>query len=185
MAPVAGTNVALPTVEPFTVTTPVELTDTVTDTGLELVVPSTRNTLAVAEVPSAFTPAVATLSVHGLTVTLLPSARGVPEGKVDVATVKMHEPYVMAPDAVLTPEVRLKEGVAPDPESVSDVADVVPKDGTPLAKVKSLPSTPCTTAAPVVGLIAAAVLVVATSGTGVSALSPPPHAASRDRKSVV
>ena len=85
----------------------------------------------------------------------------------------------MAPVAVPSLELMLNEGDAPEPERVSDVAEVVPKDGTPLAKLKLLSSTACTTAAPVVGLIAADVLVFATSAAGAGLLSPPPHAARR------
>jgi len=174
---VAGINVTDPAAEPFTVTTPVELIDTVTATGLELIVPNCSVTVEVDEPPLACTPAVPIDSEHGLTVTFLPEARGEVAGKVDAATSKIHEPYFITPVAVPSVELILNEGVAAEPKRLSDVVEVVPKDGKPLAKPKLLSSTPCTTAAPVVGLMAADVLVVATSAPGAGVLSPPPHAA--------
>ncbi len=75
-APVAATNGVLPTIEPFTVTTPAELTDTGTETGLDVLVPNTKDTVDVDEVSLAFNLAVSTDKVHGLTVTVLPAARG-------------------------------------------------------------------------------------------------------------
>ena len=89
----AATTVTLPTIELFTVTTPAGLIATETETGLELVVPRTRVTLAADTLPSATAPLVATDSAQGLTVTVLLAAKRWPAGKVEsLPMVKMHEP---------------------------------------------------------------------------------------------
>ena len=89
----AATTVTLPTGELFTVTTPGGLIVSWTETGLELVVPSTKVTLAADTLSSATTPRVATDSAQGLTVTVLLAAKSWFAGKVEsLPMVKRHEP---------------------------------------------------------------------------------------------
>jgi hypothetical protein len=170
-APVGTITVILTITTPFTVRTPVGLIDTTTGTPLDVVPLSTKEAVVFCELPSAGKPAVATVRSHGLTVNRLPSSRG-PEVKGDEVTLKMHEPYVMVPDARRPPEAMLKVGVAPEPESVSVVVDVVPNAGTPLAKVKVLFSIACTAEGPVAELIGTTVLAAATGGADVLSLLP-------------
>ena len=68
----------------------------------------------------------------------------------------------MPPDAVPSVELMANEGAAPVPESFSDVGVVVPKEGIPALKAKSLSSTLLTTAAPVASVMAAEILLLAT-----------------------
>ena len=145
----------------FNVTTPVALIDTDTVMGLELIVPSSKVTVVGVAMPSPLMPAVATDRVQGLTVNVLPCARGWLGAKLDCDTVKMHDPKVMEPDAVPSAELMANEGVVPLPESFRDVAEVVPKAGTPVLKSKLLSSTLLTNVAPVCGVISAERLLLA------------------------
>ena len=97
-----------------------------------------------------------------------------PAGKVDAVMVKMQEPNVVAPVAVAPPALMANAGVAPVLVKATVVGVVVPKSGTPAAKVK--------------GLFTTAAAVVADTATGGRLLDaidvlmgaevpPPPHAA--------
>ena len=163
----------------LTVTTPVALIDTDMEIGLELIVPSSKVRVVGTAMPLPLIPTVATIRLHGLMVSVLPCAKGEVAAKLDLATVKMHEPKFMVPDAEPSAELMSNEGAAPLPDSFRDVADVVPKPGTPELNSKLLSSTLFTNAVPVCGVISAERLLLAIGGG--DPLSPllPPQADSK------
>ena len=104
-----------------------------------------------------------------------------PAGKVDAVMVKMQEPNVVAPVAVAPPALMANAGVAPALVKATVVGVVVPKSGTPAAKVKGS----FTTAAAVVAVTAAAVLVVAIDVLIGADVPPPPQAVKAAETSTV
>ena len=121
-------------------TVPLALIVTNTSTGLETAVPSVILTLRVVVEPSARPPAVATFNVQGLVLAARPTARG-PAGKVVADGVKMHDPKVVVPVAVLTPEAMLNDGVALVLVKAKVVGAVVPKPSTPVGNAKGVLTT--------------------------------------------
>ncbi len=65
--------------------------------------------------------------LQGLTVMVLPTAKGDDASKVDEVIVKMHEPKVVVPVAVLPPDEMVNAGVAEVSLNATVVVDVVPK----------------------------------------------------------
>ena len=131
----------MPTVWLLITTVPLALIVTNTSTGLETAVPSVILTLRVVVEPSARPPAVATFNVQGLIMMVRPTARGEPAGKFDVTIVKMHDPKVVVPVAVLTPEAMLNDGVALVLVKAKVVGAVVPKPSTPVGNAKGVLTT--------------------------------------------
>src|SRR6478609_4627349 len=111
------------------------------------------------------------LMLQGLTVKVLPSARGECAGNVDEAILKMHEPKVVAPIAVLPPDVTVKAGIGDVSLNVTVVADVLPNEVTPEGNENAV----LTTAPVTAGDTATVVSAIATAGASLPPL-PPPHA---------
>ena len=110
-------------------------------TAVETAVPSVRLTFRVVVEPSARPPAVATFNVQGLILmSPRPTVRG-PAGKFDDTIVKMHDPKVVVPVAVLTPEAMLNDGVALVLVKAKVVGAVVPKPSTPVGNAKGVLTT--------------------------------------------
>jgi len=145
------------------------LTAIVTDAPAEDAAPSRSATLREVATPFADAPAVFTLMLHGLTVTVCPTASAEPAGNVEEVTRKWHEPNVVVPVAVLPPDAIENAGVVAVLVNATVVVAVVPKDGTPAGNAKGV----FATAAVVVGAAAKLVSELATRA-GVSL--PPPHA---------
>jgi hypothetical protein len=152
----------------LTVTVPFSAISTVRSLDTEALLPRTKDTARATAFSLDRRPAVLTVMLQGLTVTVLPRARGDEAGKVDVVTVKMHEPNPRLPLAEPSEELTLKlEALF----SVTVVAEVVPKLDTPDEKTKGSAVTPATELA----VTAAVTLLDATNVCGSS--PPPPHAA--------
>ena len=147
----------------------------------EFKVPNTNVTIRLLAEPLALPPDVAALSWHGLTRTLWLTASLESAGKVDAVMVKMQEPNVVVPVAVAPPALMANAGVAPVLVKATVVGVVVPKSGTPAAKVKGS----FTTAAAVVAVTAAAVLVVAIDVLMGAEVPPPPQAVKAAETSTV
>ena len=165
----------VPTDWPLRVNCPPGLTATVTDAPAEAAAPSRSATLRLVATPFAVAPAVLTLRLHGLTVTVCPTASGEPAGNVEAVTRKWHEPNVVVPLAVLPPEAIENAGVVEVLVNATVVVAVVPKEGMPAGNAKDV----FATAAVTVGEAGRAASVVATwTGGGGALLPPPPHATS-------
>lgn len=108
-----------------------------------------------------------TLILQGSTVRILPKASGDIGGKVDAVILKMHEPKVVVPDAAFPCELIANAGDADAAVNTRVVGAVVPKAGTPAAKVNGA----CTTAAATDG---DAFRVASAAATSTGAGSPPP-----------
>ena len=80
-------------------------------------------------------PEVAATNAQGSTWTLFLKASGEIAGKVEAVTVKMQEPKVVGPVAVAPPALMANAGVEPPLVKPTVVKVVVPKSGTPAAKV--------------------------------------------------
>ena len=124
----------------------------------------------------AVAPAVFTVMLQGLTVTVRPTARGWPAGTVDCVTAKMHEPKVVVPVAVLPSELMENAGVVEVLVNATVVVDVVPSDGTPAGKAKGVFVTAVVTAGDA-GTCAFVVAISTGSGAPPPSLPPPPHPA--------
>ena len=94
-----GVSVTVPADLPFRVSAPPSVMSTVTATPVDAAAPSTSATLLVAAGLLRASPAVFTVMLQGLMVTVLPRASGELTGNVDAVTVKMHEPNVVVPVA--------------------------------------------------------------------------------------
>jgi hypothetical protein len=86
----------------------------------------------------------------------------------------MHDPNVVAPVAVLPPELILKLGVVDVPEKTTVVAAVVPKSGTPAGKVIGVAAT--ATAATVLLVTGMETSLATATPIGVLLPPPPPQA---------
>ena len=104
-----------------------------------------------------------------------------PAGKVDAVMVKMQEPKVVAPVAVAPSALMANAGVAPALVKATVVAVVVPKSGTPAAKMKGS----FTTEAAVAAVTTADMLLVGVNVFIGADVSPPPHAAKTAEMSTV
>ena len=104
-----------------------------------------------------------------------------PAGKVDAVMVKMQEPKVVAPVAVAPSALMANAGVEPVLVKATVVAVVVPKSGTPAAKMKGS----FTTEAAVAAVTTAAMLLVGVNVFIGADVSPPPHAAKAAETSTV
>ena len=100
----------------------------------------------------------------------MPTASGEVGGKVDWVIVKMHEPKVVTPVAVLPPELMENAGVVAVLVNASVVVATVPKSVTPAGNSNEV----FATAAVVVGDAASVAFAAATCG---GSSPPPPHAA--------
>ena len=135
-APVTKEIVTVPMVMLLITTEPLALITTGKFLPEEFRVPSTNLTSRSFADPFALPPDVATFRLQGLTRTDWPIARGEPAGKVEAVTVKMQEPNVVGPVAVAPPALIANAGVAVALVKATVVGVVVPKSGTPDAKVK-------------------------------------------------
>ena len=172
--PVTTEIVTVPMVSPLITTEPLALITTGRFSPDEFKVPNTNFTSRSLADPLALPPDVATFNEQGLTRTSSPTASFEPAGNVDAVIVKMHEPKVVRPDAVRPPALMANAGVAVALVKASVVGVVVPKSGTPPAKVKGV----FTTAAATLVVTAAVVLLVEVLvATGVELPPPPPQAA--------
>jgi hypothetical protein len=168
VAPVAVPSVTVPDTRPLIRTSPVGEMLIGNARGVESVLRNTSVTLRSTVEPSAGAPSVATFSVQGFTVMTAPWRSTEVEGNVELVIVKIHDPILRAPVAVLPPEAIAKVGAADVPARVTVVAAVVPKSGTPAAKAKGWEAT-----------ASARVVVTETGGrftvaTGVAGPSLPP-----------
>jgi hypothetical protein len=111
------------------------------------------------------------LMLQGVTARVFPSARGEGAGNVDEATLKMHESKVVAPIAVLPPDVTVKAGMGDVSLNVTVVADVLPNNETPEGNENAV----LTTAPVMAGDTATVVSATAIAG-GASPPAPPPQA---------
>ena len=111
------------------------------------------------------------MMLQGSTVVVAPRARGEGGTNEDAVTRKWHEPKVSVPVAVLPPDVTENVGVVVVLVNATVVAAVVPKAGTPFAKLNGVFATPEV----VVGDAGATVLVAAAC-TGALPPPPPPQA---------
>jgi hypothetical protein len=130
-------TIALP---PPSINCPLELTDTIADWLADAAAPKSSATDRVVCTPFARAPVVFMLVVHGLTVTVWPLDKGRPAGNEELEILKIQEPKVVVPVAVLPPEVILNAGVSPPLVNVRVVAAVVPNSGTPEGKPNVVPA---------------------------------------------
>lgn len=156
--------------------------------GLEDVVPKTRTTSRAAGMPLALAPLVLAVILQGFTFTTLPIANGDSGGNVEAVTVKIQDPKVVLPVAVLPPLVMANAGVAlllvkatvVAPVRATGVAPAVPSvPEKPLAKVATVGVAPAVAGARATMLVALTAAVVFLFATDIgSGESPPPQAAS-------
>ena len=165
--------VTVPIVMPLITTEPLALITTARFLPFEVTDPRTNFTSRSLAEPLALPPKVATFNEQGLTRTTWPTASFEPTGNVDDVIVKMQEPKVVGPDAVKPSALMANAGGAVALANVSVVGVVVPKSGTPPAKVKGW----FTTAAAMLAVTAAVVLLVEVVVATGAELSPPPQAA--------
>ena len=104
-----------------------------------------------------------------------------PDGNVDAVMVKIQEPKVVAPVAVAPSALMANAGVSPVLVKATIVGVVVPKSGTPAAKVKGS----FTTAAAVLAVTGARVLLVGVNVVMGADVPPPPQAAKAAETSTV
>ena len=134
----------------------------------EVGVTSLSTTVRGTATPLAVTPVVVAVRVQGLNVRTSPTSSPEPGAKLVAVTVKMHDAKVVGPDAVFTPLVMVKVGVAPANEMV--VAPVMlPKPAGKLATAAGV-----VTKAGTVKAVTLAVVFVAATFTGAGSLPPPP-----------
>lgn len=155
--------------------------------GLEGVVPKTRTTSREAGMPLALAPLVLAFMLHGFTLTTLPRANGDSAGKVEAVTVKIHDPKVVTPDAVLPLLVIVKAGVAlllvkatvVGPARVTGVAlAVLSVPEKPLLKVATIGAAFVVAGTKAATLVAVTAAVISAFATGtVAGESLPPQAA--------
>jgi hypothetical protein len=177
--PVTNERVTVPIVMLLITTLPLGLMMTGRTRLEDSRVPSTKETLRELDEPFAAPPDVATLSVQGLIVMTRPLAKGELAGKVEAVMVNMQEPKVVTPVAVAPPDEMLKVGEAAVLVKATVVAAVVPKAGTPLAKLMGWLTIEAAVAAPVAGVSSAETLEVVVIEEKVGELLlPPPQAAS-------
>ena len=96
-----------------------------------------------------------------------------PAGKVDAVMVKIQEPNVVEPVAVAPSALMANAGVSPVLVKATIVGVVVPKSGTPAEKMKGS----FTTAAAVLAVTGAKVLLVGVNVAKGADVPPPPQAA--------
>ena len=138
--------------------------------------PNTNFTSRLLSEPLALPPDVAALSWHVLKDTLWPTASFEPAGKagkLDGVTVNVQEPNFVVPVAVAPPALMENVGDSPVLVKANVVGTVVPKSGTPSAKVKgSFDIAPT-----VLAVTETRVLLVGVNVVMGADVSPPPHAA--------
>ena len=173
--------VTVPIVTPLMMTEPSALITTGRFLPFEFKVPNTNFTSRLLSRPLALPPDVAALIWQGLTRTLWPTASLEPDGKVDAVMVKIQEPNVVAPVAVAPSALMANAGVSPVLVKATIVGVVVPKSGTPAAKVKGS----FTTAAAVLAVTGASVLLVGVNVVMGADVPPPPQAAKAAETSTV
>ena len=146
--------------------------------------PNTNFTSRPLSEPLALPPDVAALSWHVLKDTLWPTASFEPAGKagkLDGVTVNVQEPNFVVPVAVAPPALMENVGNSPKLVKANVVGTVVPKSGTPSAKVKGS----FTTAPTVLAVTGARVLLVGVNVVMGADVPPPPQAAKAAETSTV